>query len=222
MWVKVCGNTNLDDARMAIDAGADAIGFVFAPSPRRVEPAAVRDIVAQLPPHIEKLGVFVNETAERIGAIVREAGLSGVQLHGDEGPEFARLLRGMPESHQGRFRIVKSLPVYPGFEIEVRAFAESGAVDAVLLDAATDRARGGTGETFDWSRAAGFVTGAAKQMRIIVAGGLNDANVADAIAVLAPWGVDVCSGVETSPGRKDRGKVWAFVNAARAAARSRA
>ena len=229
-WVKICGTTNREDALAAVDAGADAVGFVFATSPRQIEPEAAREIAAALPQRVEKVGVFANESSERIQAIARQVGLTIIQLHGDESPEFARtLFRGSDDSSNGgaRIRVFKAVSVSPGSEGALRDFAVTGTVDGLLLDSAvlrvacmgqgTELVRGGTGVTFDWKRAASFVPGIAQRTRVILAGGLTPANVAEALRILKPWGVDVCTGVEASPGTKDVNKVRAFVAAVRGA-----
>ncbi len=217
-WIKICGTTNLEDARHAVDAGADAVGFVFAASPRRIEAEQAREIVARLPRRVEKIGVFLNETAERIGNIVEHAGLTGVQLQGDESPEFAAgLFRGSSPVRRAQVRVFKALTVAPGIETELRRFIASHAVDAILLDSADPSrgVRGGTGRTFDWDRAEDFLAGVAEHMRVVLAGGLSPENVATAIRKLSPWGVDVCTGVERAPGRKDREKIQRFITAVR-------
>jgi len=215
-WIKFCGTTNLDDAVAAAAVGADAVGFVFASSHRRVDPDTARAIIAQLPPGLEKVGVFVNETMAHLREVAAYAGLTAVQLHGDESPEFARSVR---QSAPG-LRIFKAVAVAPGVEGVLRCFAESPAVDAVMLDSAprpSDPSRGGTGRSFDWSRAVVFVPGLTQ--RVILAGGLSPENVSVALFKLRPWGVDVCTGVESEPGRKDHDKLHAFVAAVRAAGR---
>jgi phosphoribosylanthranilate isomerase len=227
-WIKICGTTSGDDALAAVEAGADAVGFVFAPSPRRIAPEAAQEIGAALPRHVDRVGVFSNESAERIEQVARQAGLTVVQLHGDESPDFARRLFRSADGRtdgRARLRVFKAVSVMPGVEGVLRDFASSGAVDGILLDSAvlrvaaagpgTELVRGGTGVTFDWNRANDFVPGIAKLTRIILAGGLSPANVADAVRILKPWGVDVCTGVEASPGAKDRDKVRAFVDAVR-------
>ena len=220
-WIKICGNTSLEDALGAVEAGADALGFIFAPSPRRIEPKAAQAIVAELPETLEKVGVFVNESAEHIREVVEQVHLTAVQLHGDESPEFARNLFRLPGSaRQSRLRVFKALPVVTGIERALREFAHTPGVAAVLLDSAAHDSgspRGGTGKAFDWGRAAVFVPGVAECKRVILAGGLTPGNVAGAIEMLAPWGVDVCSGVELSPGRKDPARMRAFVAAVHAA-----
>lgn len=227
-WLKICGTTNREDALAAVNAGADAVGFVFAPSPRRISPQEAAVIAPVLPRSVDKVGVFANESAETIGEIAQQVGLNIIQLQGDETPEFARtLLRdaGGQPSGRARVRIFKAVSVVPGVESQLRAFAASGVVDAVLLDSLVVRTspdghretlRGGTGVAFDWRRAADFVPGIAQRTRVILAGGLSPANVVEAVRTLRPWGVDVCSGVEQAPGRKDHDKVWAFISAVRA------
>jgi phosphoribosylanthranilate isomerase len=223
-WIKICGTTNRDDALAAVDAGADAVGFVFARSPRRIEPDAAREIAAVLPQAVEKVGVFCDESAERIETIARQVGLTIIQLHGDETPGFARSLsRG-----DNRLRVFKAVSVSPGVENALRDFAVAGTVDGLLLDSAVLRAacmgqgtelvRGGTGIAFDWMRAADFVPELVGRTPLILAGGLSPANVAEAVRILRPWGVDVCTGVESSPGAKDHRKIREFVAAVRDAA----
>jgi len=208
MWVKICGTTNLEDAQAAVDAGADALGFVFAESPRRVAPAAAAEIARAVPERIEKVGVFVNEAAERICEVVAAARLTAVQLHGDESPEFAAGLAGRG------LRVFKAVPVRGGFAARMIAFAEKGQVDAVLLDTAA-ALRGGTGVSFDWRAVAEYMPAHGGQIKVIVAGGLTPRSVLRAVRILRPWGVDVASGVEREPGKKDHEKVRAFVNAAK-------
>jgi phosphoribosylanthranilate isomerase len=230
-WVKICGTTNRDDALAAVIAGADAVGFVFASSPRRIEPEAAEQIVAVLPRTVDKVGVFANDSADRIESVARKVGLTAIQLHGDETPEFVRGLFHSAEGHaegRVRLRVFKAVSVMPGVEGALRDFASVEGVDGLLLDSAVLRAgcmgqgtelvRGGTGVSFDWKRAADFVPGIAQRTRVILAGGLSPANVAEAVRILKPWGVDVCSGVEASPGAKDHAKIRAFVAAVRDAA----
>lgn len=226
-WVKICGTTNLADANAALAAGADALGFIFAESPRQITPAAARKIIEQLPATVEKVGVFVNETPERMHEIISEARLTAVQLQGEETSEIAEELKRLTARSRGRLRIFKALGVAKGIEGMIREFTSSSSpVDGVLLDsfaaraagqtaAGTKAARGGTGKTFDWKRAAAFVPGLAKRTRLIIAGGLSPENVGEAIRLLLPWGVDVCSGVESSPGHKDADKIREFMKAVR-------
>ena len=231
-WVKICGTTNLADANAAVAAGADALGFIFAESPRRITPAAARKIIEKLPATAEKVGVFVNETPERMHEIIAEARLTAVQLQGEETSQTVEELKRLTARHRGRLRVFKALGVAKGIEGVIREFSSSSsAVDGVLLDsfaaraagraAAGNAARGGTGKTFDWKRAAAFVPGLSRRTRVIIAGGLSPENVGEAIHLLLPWGVDVCSGVESSPGRKDPDKIREFMKAVGVANASR-
>ncbi len=231
-WVKICGTTNLADANAAVAAGADALGFIFAESPRRITPAEVRKIIEKLPAGVEKVGVFVNEMPERMHEIISESGLTAVQLQGEETTDVADELRHLCSRRGGPLHIFKALGVAKGMEGIIREFTASASIDGVLLDSfaaraaghahgADETARGGTGKTFDWKRAAAFVPGLAKRRRVIIAGGLSPENVGEAIHTLSPWGVDVCSGVEESPGKKDAAKMREFMQAVRAAKISR-
>ncbi len=232
-WVKICGTTNRLDALAAVQAGADAVGFVFTKSPRQITPEAAQEIIAELPRTLDKVGVFSNDPPELIESIARSIGLTVIQLHGDETPDFARKLFRTPDGRsdgRARFRIFKALPMMPGVEGLLRQFAREFAVDGLLLDSAVFRVtspgepaepiRGGTGITFDWRRAADFVPGLARHTRVVLAGGLTPENVAEAVGILKPWGVDVCTGVETMPGKKDHHKIQAFVAAVRNATAS--
>ena len=188
--VKVCGITNIEDALAALEAGAELLGFNFyARSPRYVTPAEARRVVERLPEGVECVGVFVNEsTSAEVERIAREAGVGAVQLHGDETPEFCRALRELTT--------IKALRVGPGYTPEAAARYPT---DAVLLDAYVAGAWGGTGHTFDWALARRTREAVP---RLFLAGGLKPENVAEAVAAVRPYAVDVCSGVETSPGRK--------------------
>jgi len=212
-WVKICGTTTLRDAQIALQAGADAIGFVFADSPRRVTSEQVRDIIANLPPGPDGVGVFVNDTEDRIAGVVRDCGLTAVQLHGDETTEFARKLRAkLP-----RIKIFRAL-AYAALAKDAgndQRLSGGSLYDAWLLDGALAGARGGSGNSFDWRQAKAALSSIAFRENLIVAGGLDSENVTQPLAVLRPWGVDVVSGVEAEPGRKDPGKVRAFVQAVR-------
>jgi phosphoribosylanthranilate isomerase len=216
MWVKICGTTNLQDALVAVDAGADAIGFVFGPSKRRVTPEQVAEITRALPDDIEKVGVIVNETPERIAEIVRVAGLTGVQLQGDETPAFTNALRRL-----GLRLLVKTVQASAGIDtLAARIESYREVVDGILLDSGSPAERGGTGKRFAWKEAAGVLSGIPNGTPVIVAGGLSPENVSEAIATLHPWGVDVVTGVESEPGKKDPEKVRAFIEAARKASAS--
>jgi len=214
IWIKICGTTNLEDAVTAIGAGADALGFVFyEKSPRKIDPETAREVVEQLPPDIEKVGVFVNEPVEKILKTVMQAGLTAVQLHGidSRSPEVIRRLKDSRE-------LKIFLPLQAG---EIGRFdaieSNRAGVNAVLLDSGTPQLPGGTGKKFDWETAAARVDVIGKNMNTIVAGGLNPDNVTEAIRILKPWGVDVVSGVEARPGKKDPERVRAFVKAVRSA-----
>jgi len=216
LWIKICGNTSLADAKLAADCGADAVGFVFAPSPRQVTAEQVAAIVPHLPENLEKIGVFVDASLDEICETVAASGLTGVQLHYDSNAELSQTLRNR---FGPSLRILRVVHFGAGAAGNANAIALDPNVDAILVDSRTDTAVGGTGKAFDWHAAReGFLGGANKQ-RLIAAGGLNPANVARAIEILRPWGVDVVSGVEAAPGRKDPNKVRAFVEHARAAAR---
>lgn len=218
LWVKICGNTSLVDAQLAAEAGADAVGFVFAASPRRVTVPEAAKIAHDLTEHIEKIGVFVHSTAEEMVAAVRACGLTGVQLHFDAAADLSAQLR---EQLGPAVRILRVLHFDGAGDWAAKLAGYDGDpnVDGVLVDSRTATATGGTGVAFDWELAAKTVFQDAVAKRRIAAGGLTPENVAEAIARLQPWGVDAVSGVEAAPGRKDPGKVRAFVANARAASR---
>ncbi len=218
IWIKICANTSLEDARMAAEAGADAVGFVFAPSPRRVTAAQVAAIVPQLPDALEKIGVFVDAGFGEIATIVAACGLTGAQLQFDAAGELTAQLR---ERFGASLRIVRVVH----FDAETaensaaaRERIQDPNADVMLVDSRTTTAVGGTGVAFDWLAASKtlFRNPMARERRLIVAGGLTAQNVAQAIAVLRPWGVDVASGVEDAPGKKNAGKVREFIARARA------
>ncbi|MGA3371998.1 MAG: phosphoribosylanthranilate isomerase [Terracidiphilus sp.] len=221
LWIKICGNTSLGDALLAVEAGADAIGFVFAPSPRQVTADHAAAIVPQLPANVEKIGIFVDAALEEIVSAVEACGLTGVQLHFNAQPELPARLH---ERLGLELRIVRVMHFGAETGGEITAQATRQALepheDAVLVDSRTAAAVGGTGVTFDWVAARKTLFQNAGARKYIVAGGLNPANVAAAIAALRPWGVDVASGVEAAPGRKDPGKVREFVARARAGSRA--
>lgn len=212
LWVKICANTSVEDARMAVEAGADAVGFVFAPSPRRVTAEQAAAIVRELPETIEKIGVFVDASPDAIVETVRAAGLTGVQLHFDGLPEKLRERLG-PE-----VRILRVVHYGAAAADELERLVGHPDIDAVLVDSRTATAVGGTGLAYDWA-AAGETLFQNAGLRMVAAGGLTPENVAEAVRLLRPWGVDVVSGVEAAPGRKDAAKVRAFVERARAASR---
>ncbi len=201
MFVKICGTTSEEDALLAVAMGADAVGFVFAPSPRQMSPANARDIVRRLPPEILTVGVFRDESPAQVVKVVNTIGLRGVQLHGRE---TAPQTRWVKERVPGV--VVKA---FSAGDPAIARAPEYGA-DMVLLDAASP----GSGQVFDWRLFEGVPDG----VRLILAGGLRAENVGEAIGQVRPWGVDVVSGVESTPGRKDPRKLRAFVAAAKAAA----
>jgi phosphoribosylanthranilate isomerase len=204
MKIKICGITNTEDADIAVRAGADALGFVmYRKSPRWVEPTVARSIIAGLPPFVLAVGVFVNEDAERVRALTDECGFALAQLHGDESAMYCQNL-GRPALKALRLKDRATL-------LALAEFRGRANVRGVLIDAFSDQAYGGTGQPVDWTVA----QEAARSTPIILAGGLNPANVADAIRMVRPYGVDVSSGVEQSPGKKDPDKVQAFIEAAR-------
>ena len=213
LWIKICANTSLADAMVAADAGADAVGFVFAPSPRRTTAEQVAAIVPELPAKIEKIGVFVGASVDEIVATVEIAGLTGVQLHSEVTADATAKLRA-------RFgpglRILGVVHFEAGVPEGAVAAAQDMSVDAILVDSRTATAVGGTGKAYDWAEARRTLFGAMRETKLIAAGGLTPENVAEAIATLRPWGVDVVSGVEAAPGQKDAAKVQAFVANARA------
>ncbi len=199
--VKICGLTSLEDAKVAAEAGADALGFVFAPSPRRVTPDQVRGFVNHLPPLVVKVGVFVDSTIQEVLDTLSLCGLHLAQLHGQEPPEYCQALYPWA---------IKSFPVKDAAFLE--RLPEYKAA-AFLLEGHSEKGYGGTGTGFDW----GLALKAKEHGRIILSGGLNPENVADAVSRVAPYAVDTSSGVEAEPGKKDPQKVQAFIRAAREA-----
>lgn len=200
MFVKIDGVTTLEDAQLAGSAGADAVGFVFAPSPRQVDPSVVGEIVSALPDGLLTLGVFVDEAPEQVVEIVRSTGLQAAQLHGSESAEECRWIGT---------QVGTVLKAFAAGDPLIAQAADYGA-DAVIVDSPRG---GGSGQAYDWSLAADVPFG----VRLILAGGLTPSNVAAAVSAVRPWGVDVSSGVESSPGRKDAALLRAFVTAAKSA-----
>ena len=214
LWVKICGNTTLADAQLAADAGADAVGFVFAPSPRRVTMEQVAAITSGLPSQLEKIGVFVDADFATIATTVEQCGLTGVQLHSKSAGELASQLR---ERFGRSLRILQVIHFGDNAAPQLEAAHANAAIDGVLVDSRTATAVGGTGVAFDWQAARETIFTDKSPLKLIAAGGLNPANVAQAIATLRPWGVDVVTGVESSPSHKDAEKVAEFVARARSA-----
>ena len=212
-WVKICGMTNLEDALIAVEAGADAVGFVFYEKrPRCVSVASAKRIVEKLPQQTEKVGVFVNEEEETICSVADEVGITAAQMHGDnEDPHVAELIvKRRPE--------LKVLAAISMRHPNPRGWAmmwDPDSVNAFLVDSGTGVNPGGTGEMFDWFGAVPVLSDIKRLGRVVAAGGLTPQNVGEAIRVLQPWGVDVASGVEAHPGKKDPEKVRAFVRAVR-------
>ena len=212
-WVKICGMTNSEDALVAVEAGADAVGFVFyEKSPRYVTVERAREIVEKLPEEVEKVGVFVGGPAERIAEAAQQCGLTIAQIYPRESLLLTdEFFRGFP------VRVIPALSMALIGEDELAGFhMANGAkekVVAVLIDSGNSERPGGTGKTFDWQKTAHVAVGI--DLKLVVAGGLKVENVGAAIEALRPWGVDVASGVEASPGKKDPEKVRAFVWAVR-------
>jgi phosphoribosylanthranilate isomerase len=237
-WVKICGITNLEDAQIAVEAGADALGFVFyEKSPRNVAPETLRTIVREIPSHIEKIGVFVGNYPKNFLQLVHDSGLTGSQVHFV--PHGQRVNETTAYGVPPGFKTYMSLPAEWFIESEESAikFISSAAQGAqivrshlgqdaipeffqtIFLDSGSLQQPGGTGVTFDWQEAKPIVKRVKQIVKVVVAGGLSPANVTEAIHILKPWGVDVSSGVESKPGKKDPEKIRAFVTAVRQAQR---
>ena len=213
-WIKICGTTNVQDAKESLQAGASAIGFIFAPSPRRVDIFGAAGILAELTEDIETVGVFVNEHPRRIGEIVSQVACTGIQLHGDEPPEDMKEYRRTLGGRQ----IIKTLHakelLQEGGEEKLDKYLAAD-IDAILLDSGSADEPGGTGKPFEWERAVPLAKKISGVMQVIIAGGLTPENVVEAIEVFQPWGVDVVSGVEFEPGKKSSTKLRHFIAAVR-------
>jgi phosphoribosylanthranilate isomerase len=219
MWIKICGNTSLEDARFAAECGAHAVGFVFAPSPRQVGANLVGKITQQLPPQLEKYGVFVDADFDEIVSTVAACGLTGVQIHRSSDVLLPMRLRQHFAQFPGRIGILRVLHYKnQGFEQQLAELGRNQALDGVLVDSSTERAVGGTGTSFNWAEARNSFLRTAPHLRLIAAGGLAPENVKQAVQILRPWGVDVVSGVESAPGKKDPARVLAFIRSAQEAA----
>jgi phosphoribosylanthranilate isomerase len=216
-WIKICGTTSLRDARLSITAGANALGFIFGDSLRQIEVAAAAAIVAGLADGIETIGVFVNEAPQRVAEIVEQAGLSGVQLHGEETPTQIEEIR----RKIGQRRIIKTLQaraLLSAGDAELGQYLSPGVgIDAILLDSGSLNQRVGTGKAFAWEEAVPLAEAIRAVRPLIIAGGLNADNVPRALELFAPWGVDVVSGVESESGRKSEAKLHDFIAAVRKA-----
>ena len=198
--VKICGTTSLKDAFLAVESGADAIGFIFYKmSPRSISQKEAKEIILQLPPFIETVGVFVNETSDKINRIAEQCKLNSIQLHGEESPALCRRVKR---------KVIKAFRVKNADSLKSIASYD---VSGFLLDSYNDGSKGGTGQVFDWNLALRVK----KQGPVILAGGLNPYNVFTAIHRVKPYGVDVCSGVEKSPGIKDHEKIREFIKSVR-------
>ncbi len=200
--IKICGITNKEDAGWAVDLKVDALGFIFADSPRRVKPEIVQEIIKLLPPFISSVGVFVNEDREKVEEMTESCGLTTLQFHGQESPSYCE---GFKQKIVKAFRIKDK-------SVLKKAAQYQGKIDAYLLDAYSPFAYGGTGKTFDWH--------IAKEIKkfglpIILSGGLNTENIREAISEVEPYGIDVSSGVEERPGKKNLEKLINFVRIVR-------
>lgn len=230
MFIKICANTNLEDAQLAAELGADALGFIFAPSRRRMLASQVAAITPHLPESVLTVGVFATTDAHEIIRTVRETGLQAAQLHNDTNPE---LIAKLNEAFEGRVRLIQTVAFNvhsgdnAGFSAALARTLTTPGLWAVLVDAARRGKSGGLGMAFDWELAAQEIRLACNAAAaasgqdlppLIVAGGLHSRNVAAAIDVLSPWGVDVASGVEAEPGRKDPERLRRFISAARGSA----
>lgn len=238
-WIKICGITNLEDAQLAVDAGADALGFVFyKKSPRRVDVETARTIVAQLPERVEKVGVFVEDSSDQQFEIYNTVHLTAIQQHLDlemSSPPGGNKATGLncfwrrPKlykvlsapwilAEEGRLNgMIASFSVWGDNIPEEARQIIPDLFGTFFLDAGTATQPGGTGTTFDWKKAMPLVDSMRQKLKVVVAGGLNPGNVTEAIHTLHPWGVDVSSGTEAKPGKKDPQKVRAFVQAVRSA-----
>ena len=229
-WIKICGITNLEDASAAVDAGADALGFVFYDkSPRRVDAKQVREIGKQIPNGIEKVGVFVMASEIDLEFMANEAQLTGCQLHKnvngtpveDTLPLEEFFVLPKCKSHPERNTYV-SLPA--GWLLNKKGYRGLGSlkgadneISALFIDSGHGDLPGGTGQTFNWERLQRPIQCLSRKFKVVVAGGLTPGNVTEAMSILHPWGVDVSTGVETKPGKKDREKIRAFIKAVREA-----
>lgn len=201
--VKICGITRVEDALAAVEAGADALGFMFwEASPRSTTPEQVSKILRDLPPFVARVGVFVNPSADKVRSVIAETGIDTLQFHGEEAPEFCR---------QFGLRVIKAFRVRDADSLKPLADFRS---EAWLLDSFVDGKHGGTGKVFNWDLAAQAVK---QGGRVILAGGLTPENAADAVRRVRPYALDVSSGVESAPGKKDIAKIRAFIAAAKTA-----
>jgi phosphoribosylanthranilate isomerase len=218
-WVKICGMTNLEDALVAVEAGADAVGFVFyEKSPRCLTVETAREIVKKLPESVEKVGVFAGDSLARVIEIGAVVGLDSLQVYPLSGPKSISAAAGSDLPKQNRlyfaFPMEKFVSDDHAITLDIMRSPENIFV-AILLDSGGTQQPGGTGLTFDWNEVVSVIAKLNRTERVVIAGGLTPRNVGEAIGILKPWGVDVVSGVEASPGKKDPDKVRAFVRAVR-------
>ena len=227
-WVKICGMTNLEDALVAVDAGADAVGFVFyEKSPRCVTVETVREIVEKLPEGVEKVGVFVGESITSAEKVRSSVGLDALQVYTTSGQRVLEVLKNVGawppskrKSGQTKIYLALSMSEFIAEKVEEKGLTvemqdPQGEFVALLVDSGSGAQPGGTGVTFDWNQASATVADLSLRHKVVIAGGLKPQNVGAAIQILRPWGVDVVSGVEARPGKKDPEKVRAFVRAVR-------
>ena len=206
-WIKICGITNLEDALTAVEAGTDALGFVFYDkSPRNINPETAREIAAKLPEKVEKVGLFVDQSANDIYATAELIALTAAQVYGDISKH----------RENSRLKLIPALSFNKYPESCARTWNPE-TVHAFLLDSGAGANLGGTGQTFDWVVSKPTVESIKRLGNVVVAGGLTPENVSEAMRILKPWGVDVSSGVEVRPGKKDPAKVRAFIEAVRRA-----
>jgi phosphoribosylanthranilate isomerase len=219
-WIKICGITNLEDALTAVDEGADALGFVFyQKSPRYVTPAVASGITERLPERVEKVGVFASGSVEEVGAAATSSGMTAIQTYLDVAPaegqaECAYCFEQLAES-EPRMKLIPALSMSRDRPEGPAMMWNPDAVHAFLLDTGSLTQPGGTGKPFDWAASVQAVKTISSLANVVVAGGLTPDNVAEAIHTLTPWGVDVSSGVEAKPGKKDPERVRAFIAAVR-------
>ncbi|HZD93478.1 MAG TPA: phosphoribosylanthranilate isomerase [Candidatus Sulfotelmatobacter sp.] len=209
-WIKICGTTCVEDALNSIEAGADALGFIFARSKRQVTPQQAQAVIRELPHKVERIGVFLDAGAKEIQRVVNEVDLTGIQMHG-EGDSPPEVYSHLPNERRDALRRMKTVLVQDGFEHRFDAYAAvPGVVNTWLFDSGA-----GSGKAFDWQGARAQL--GERQGQFVIAGGLTPENVGEAMRVFRPWGVDVVTGVEREPGRKDPEKLKAFVAAVRRA-----
>ena len=216
-WIKICGTTSREDALVAVDAGADALGFVFYEnSPRNIDADTAGKIVAELPPQVEKVGVFVDQSPEQVREVAKRAGFTAVQLYADRyagrTEEMFRLKKDCPGL---KLIVTHSVPQVVASGSLLISTETQRMIFALMMDSGTPAQPGGTGKAFEWKSAQALILGANLMLPVVVAGGLSPSNVVEAMNALQPWGVDVVSGVESAPGKKDPEKVRAFVKAVR-------